>query len=226
MNHKKLFLGALAGMLALAAHSQVDRPWSSSVNLRINTTNDCTVPYAISATGKKLPIRWGLDVAWISEQNIRKGVNHIGKDNLSLVRGCFQTTYALVGDTKLTSQQQNVLQTRMRLANLVGDDVDLILNEDQEQGIINYYVTNGVANIPHWTNLIDATVAWIQDNYPKHKVIAVSPFNEPDFGWGQGSMADFKEIAKQLKKNYPRFADIAITGGNTLNNDRAMEWYN
>lgn len=226
MNHKKLFLGALAGMLALAAHSQVDRPWSSSVNLRINTTNDCTIPYAISATGKKLPIRWGLDVAWISEQNIRKGVNHIGKENLSLVRGCFQTTYALVGDTKLTSQQQNVLQTRMRLANLVGDDVDLILNEDQEQGIINYYVTNGVANIPHWTNLIDATVAWIQDNYPKHKVIAVSPFNEPDFGWGQGSMADFKEIAKQLKENYPRFADIAITGGNTLNNDRAMEWYN
>ena len=226
MRNKKLFIVALGCLCFASAHSQTGRPWSSSVNLRINATNDCTIPFYISDPGKKLPIRWGLDVAWISEQNIRKGVNHIGKQNLSLVRGSFQTTHALVGDTKLTNAQQTVLKERMRLTDIVGDDVDLILNEDQEQGIINYYVTNGVADIGHWTNLIDATVEWIETNYPKHKVVAISPFNEPDFGWGQGSMADFKEIAKQLKEDYPRFKDVAITGGNTLNNDRALEWYN
>lgn len=227
MRINKCFVATLSGMLiATAAHAQVDRPWSSSVNLRANATNNCIVPFAISDPGKKLPIRWGLDVAWVSEQNIRKGINHIGKENLSLVRGCFQTTYALVGDTQLTSAQQNMLKKRLSLANLVGDDVDLVLNEDQEQGIVNYYVSNGVANISHWANLIDATVAWIHDN-SKHKVVAVSPFNEPDFAqWGQGSIADFKDIAKELKENHPQFKDIAITGGNTLNNDRALEWYN
>lgn len=218
---------ALGGLLfATTAHSQTERPLSSSVNLRINATTDCTIPFYISDPGKQLPIRWGLDVAWMSEQNMRKGINHIGKENLSLVRGSFQTTYALISDTRLTSYQQNVLKERLRLADLVGDDVDLVLNEDQEQGIINYYTSNGVANIAHWANLIDATVAWIHDN-TKHKVVAVSPFNEPDFSqWGQGSLADFKDIAKELKENYPRFKDIDITGGNTLNNDRALEWYN
>ncbi|MBR4698912.1 MAG: hypothetical protein IKP16_03075, partial [Prevotella sp.] len=227
MRHKRLFIVALGGLLfATTAHSQTERPWSSSVNLRTNATTDCTIPFRISDPGKQLPIRWGLDVAWISEQNIRKGINHIGKENLSLVRGSFQTTYALIGDTRLTSYQQNVLKERLRLANLVGDDVDLVLNEDQEQGIIPYYTSNGVADVGHWANLIDATVAWIHDN-TKHKVVAVSPFNEPDFTqWGQGTLADFKDIAKELKENYPRFKDIDITGGNTLNNDRALEWYN
>ncbi|MBR4238429.1 MAG: RICIN domain-containing protein [Prevotella sp.] len=227
MRHKRLFIVALGGLLfATTAHSQTERPWSSSVNLRTNATTDCTIPFCISDPGKQLPIRWGLDVAWISEQNIRKGINHIGKENLSLVRGSFQTTYALIGDTRLTSYQQNVLKERLRLANLVGDDVDLVLNEDQEQGIIPYYTSNGVADVGHWANLIDATVAWIHDN-TKHKVVAVSPFNEPDFTqWGQGTLADFKDIAKELKENYPRFKDIDITGGNTLNNDRALEWYN
>ena len=227
MRHKRFFIVVLCVLLfATTAHSQTERPLSSSANLRINAATDCTVPFYISDPGKQLPIRWGLDVAWMSEQNMRKGINHIGKENLSLVRGCFQTTYALTSDNRLTTSQQSVLKQRLQLANLVADDVDLVLNEDQEAGIINYYTSNGVADVGHWANLIDATVTWIHEN-TKHKVVGVSPFNEPDFtNWGQGSLADFKEIAKQLKENYPQFKDIAITGGNTLNNDRALEWYN
>ena len=33
-------------------------------------------------------------------------------------------------------------------------------------------------------------------------------------------------MAKLLKENYPRCADIPLVGGNTLNNDKALDWYN
>lgn len=219
-----LLLSTMA--VATPAEAQFIRQ-SSSMNLTIPEQYDTDVPFYLADPGKKFPVRWGLDVAWISEQNIRKGINHIGKKNIYVVRGSFQTTEQLVDGTSLTDNQITTLRQRVQLARLVNDTINLILNEDQEQGIINYYGTKGSSNTEHWAALIDASVAWIQSNYPNNKVIAVSPFNEPDYAdWRQGSKANFKEIARKLKEEYPRFADIAITAGNTLNDDKAMEWYN
>lgn len=213
-----------AGWLATATAQETRL--SSSIYLTPKAKGATLVPYSINDPGKKLNIRWGLDVAWDSEQNVRKGINHIGKENLSIMRSSFQTTHALVNDTELTQSQKDRLNTRTKLINLVGKDVDIVLNEDQEAGIISYYVNNGVADVDHWCNLINASVQWLKDNYPDHKVVAISPYNEPDFGWGQGNLASFKEIAKKLKTEYPLFEDIAITGGNTLNCDEALKWYN
>lgn len=222
----KLFLSAIATCLCSVIMAQDQECVSSSINLSgINKTNALIV-FSINSEGKKLPVRWGLDVAWANEQNIRKGVNHIGKENISIVRGSFQTTKPLTNDSVLTSSQISMLKERMRLARIVGDTVDIILNEDQEAGIDEYYVINGNADERHWAALINASVKWIQQNYPNNKVIAVSPFNEPDYSWGQGSKADFKAIARILKEEYPRFKDIAITAGNTLNCDQALSWYN
>ena len=210
----------------IGSYAQNEKPSSSSANLTTSTATNTMIVFDVKAEGKKFPVRWGLDVAWPNEQNIKKGVNHIGKENLSIVRGSFQTTKPLTNDTQLTSAQINMLKERMRLINIVGDTVDIILNEDQEAGIDEYYVKNGNADEYHWAALINATVNWIHQNYPRHTVIAVSPFNEPDYGWGQGSKDDFKAIARVLKEDYPIFKDIAITAGNTLNCDRALEWYN
>ena len=215
-----------AWMMFLPAGAQ-DIRQSSSMNLVITTKHDTDVPFSLVDPGKKFPVRWGLDVAWISRQNVLKGINHIGKNNIYVVRGSFQTTEELIDDNTLTTNQINTLKERMQIARLVNDTINIILNEDQEQGIINYYGTKGSSNTAHWAALIDASVAWIQKNYPRNKVIAVSPFNEPDYAdWRQGSKADFYEIARKLKEEYPRFADIDITAGNTLNDDKAMEWYN
>lgn len=197
---------------------------SSSLWLKAHPANDIVIPYTPSDEGIRLPIRWGLDVAWVSEQNIRKGINHIGRDDITIARSSFQTTRPLTDDVALTSGQIDTLRIRTNLINLINNYVDIVLNEDQEAGIDEYYVKKGKADNNHWLNLITASVKWIHDN-SQHKVIALSPYNEPDYGWGQGSMADMKELSKLLKES-PITKDIAIAGGNTLNNDRASEWYN
>ncbi len=218
---------AASALLAIAAPlyaQNQDRP-SASMWLTPQPTSDMVVPFTPSDDGIRLPVRWGMDVAWLSEQNMRKGINHIGLTNLSLVRSSFQTTEPLNDDGSLTTAQIEMLRKRNAVADLIGNSVDLVLNEDQEAGIVEYYVKNGKADTDHWAQLIDASVAWIEAN-SKHKVIALSPFNEPDYGWGQGSMSDMKEIARKIKEDYPRLKDIAVTGGNTLNDDYASQWYN
>lgn len=210
----------------IATASAQEQRISSSINLYPVALKSTIVPFSINDNGVKLPIRWGLDVAWANEQNVRKGINHIGKDNISIMRSSFQTTYPLINDTELTTAQKNMLDTRMKLINIVDKNVDVVLNEDQEAGIVSYYVQNGVADVDHWCKLINASVEYLQDKYPTHKIVAISPYNEPDYGWGQGNLASFKEIAKKLKTEYPLFANIAITGGNTLNDDEALKWYN
>lgn len=219
-------LSVLVFLMAVSEVGMAQQRWSSSLYLQPQTPADVMVPFSVGSVGRSLPVRWGLDVAWISESNMKKGINFIGKDNLSIARGSFQTTYPLLGDSALTSSQISTLRQRMALVDLMGNKIDVVLNEDQEAGIVNYYVKDGVADVGRWARLIDASVAWVETN-TRHKVVAVSPFNEPDYSsWGQGSLSDFKEIARTLKEGYPRFADIAITGGNTLNCDQASSWYN
>lgn len=226
MNPKRMILIVSAWVACTFAMAQEERS-SSSLFLQTSTMANTTVPFYLQDPGKQLPIRWGLDVAWINDQNIRKGINHIGKENISLVRGCFRTKNALTNDSVLTSDHTTYLQRRINLARLVSDTVQLILNEDQEAGINTWYGTKGKSDTKHWAAMIDAHVKWIQEKYPKMRVVAISPFNEPDYSsWGQGSQADMKEIARLLKEEYPRFSDIAITAGNTLNCDQALAWYN
>ena len=82
MNPKRLLLAIMAFVACLHMTAQDERS-SSSMFLQPNTMANTTVPFYLQDPGVKLPIRWGLDVAWINQQNIRKGINHIGKENLS-----------------------------------------------------------------------------------------------------------------------------------------------
>ena len=79
-------------------------------------------------------------------------------------------------------------------------------------------------NATNWAKLIDVTTRRHQE--AGHTVITVSPFNEPDNPASvQGTATDFYNIAGLLKGN-SRFANIRISGGNTLNDDQALAWYN
>lgn len=50
---------------------------------------------------------------------------------------------------------------------------------------------------------------------------------KPDYFWNGTPINVFNEINKLLKDadEFPRFADIRISGGNTLNCDEALPWY-
>lgn len=182
---------------------------------------DRTVSFSVLDTGVYMPIIWGLDLAWLSESNIRRGIAFMGADRVDVVRASFQPTLPLVNGDLQTSQV-NDLNTRLNLIDLTGAKTKVVLNCDHPSVDASY-----IGNAVNWAALMDATTKRVQAR--GRTVVSISPFNEPDFGWGQYSgqngPLDFYAICGELRKN-PRFDSIRICGGNTLNSDQALPWYN
>ncbi|MFC0877253.1 LamG-like jellyroll fold domain-containing protein [Saccharicrinis sp. FJH2] len=195
---------------------------SASDNLVTQPVTDRIVLYNLSDEGVSLPITWGLDLAWLSVDNIRRGVAFMGSDRVDVVRSSFMPTSPLLngelqGEALTnTNQRMNIIDTYL------GTNTQVVLNCDHPS-VDSWYLGNAV----NWASLIDVTTRMHQER--GRTVISVSPFNEPDYGWGQytgsNGMSDFYNIVTELKKN-SRFTNIRISGGNTLNCDEALSWYN
>lgn len=202
--------------------------YSSTSNLTAQPTADCIVPFKLSEKGVVRQVEWGADMAWSHEQNLRRCVAFMGKDNVEVVRASFQPTYELV-DGDLQQEQKDAITERLRLLSFCDKGVKLMLNCDHPS-VDSWYEKNA----EHWAQLIDVTTDYFQK--AGYNVVSVAPFNEPDYGWNQwvpGSqdsnetnrMKGFAAVAAELREN-PRFDSIRICGGNTLNCDRALPWYN
>lgn len=207
---------AVLGLKAQSASSDVLAPIATGTKVVFSTTS----------AGVQLPVRWGLDAAWQSDENMRRGIAYIGKENIGVVRVSFQPTEALVGDTALTKSQLRAIENRIRLAKMAGKP-ELAINCDPADGKVATWFTSssGKANAARWAKLIDVTLSKYRAS--GLTVRTVAPFNEPDYGWGQGSIDDFREICGILLRNYADdFADVRLSAGNTLNCDQASHWYN
>jgi len=178
--------------------------------------SDRILQYSVADSGVAKPIIWGLDTAWPNEGNMRRGIAFMGAAQVDLVRASFQPTKPLVnGD--LQQQQIDDLNYRLYLIGLTGPNTKVTLNCDHPS--VDAWYSGSPAN---WAQLMDVTTRRVQE--AGRTVVSIAPFNEPDYGWGQGSLQDFYNIAGLLKQN-PRFNNIRISGGNTLNNDQAHTWY-
>ena len=225
MKPKIFILSAL--LLFVSSHSmaQEDRIPSTSSFLSPTAASDRMVVFSISGEGKRFQPTWGLDQAWISEQNFRKGINHMGKENIGIGRSAFRVKNALVDDSKLDSDAKNAHSQRNRIFNILRDDLPLVLTCDQEAGVAAYYRSGNNANVEKWAKMLNAHVEHLNST-SKHPVVGVSPFNEPDYWTEEGATVNnSRDIAKKLKEDYPLFSNIAIVGGNTLNDDKAASWY-
>ncbi len=187
--------------------------------LEANIVTDRTLSFSTDDEGLRLPIQWGLDTAWPDEGNMLRGIAFIGKENLSIARGSFQPSDLISNDGTLSEAQTKALNERLRLIGLSGVR-DVVLNCDHE--VLNR--DNYVGKAEEWAKLIRATADYVQRR--GYRVITVSPFNEPDYTpWGQGSKDDFRNVARLLKES-PFFNNIRVSGGNTLNCDEALTWFN
>ncbi len=146
----------------------------------------------------------------------------MGADNVDLVRASFQPTHPLV-DGDLQQEQIDWLNLRLSFVALTGPNTKVALNSDHPSVSSWYKNADGSVNAARWAQLLDVTTRRVQE--AGRTVVSIAPFNEPDYGWGQGSMQDFYNIADLLKQN-SRFDNIRISGGNTLNADQALPWYN
>ncbi len=220
MKNHYLFITLLFILGSLSAQkAQSETPATSAANFfSAHPVPDRTLYYNVSDSGVPTPIIWGLDTAWPSQDNMRRGIAFMGAERISIVRASFQPTLPLVnGD--LQSEQINWLNTRLNLVNLVGPHATVMLNCDHPS-VYSWYAGNAA----NWAALMDVTTRRVQER--GRRVVSIAPFNEPDYtAVGQGTMQDFFNIAGELRKN-PRFDTIRISGGNTLNTDQALPWYN
>lgn len=171
----------------------------------------CTIPDA--------PVKWGMDVAWDSEDNVRRGTNFIGSGPLQTGRISFQPSDLVDANGNLSPQQQAKLQSRLNHIAISGVH-NVIVNCDHEALNSNNYYGKPY----EWYRVIKATVKYAQSK--GFTVTTVSPFNEPDYtSWGEGTKAHFKEICRYISED-PEMEGIRISAGNTLNCDQALSWYN
>ena len=220
----------------LLAHAQ-DATQTASANdyLTANKRTDVTILFNTNDEGVKTPVLWGLDTAWPDEWNIVRGTTFIGREQLGTGRVSFQPSDLIV-DGELSADQKKDLERRLQLMAKTGVK-DIALNSDHEvlcaygeddteewKAEAAEHRKNYVGKPEEWIKLFKATV-----NYCRAKgfnVVSIAPFNEADFTeWNQGTMQDFKNICKFMKED-EFFDGIRVSGGNTLNSDKALEWYN
>ncbi len=191
------------------------------------------VPFDVTAPGTEYKVNWGMDAAWDWDFNVNRGVAHIGKGNFATGRVSFQPNDLVTdngdGTYELTARQKTKLKWRCDLMKLTGT-TQVNINCDHEALADDNWAgrTNYQGKPQEWYKLIKASVAYVKTQ--GLEVISISPFNEPDYVWQQAknenqAMADFLSIAQLLKAD-SYFDGIRICGGNTLNSDRALPWYN
>ena len=222
-----------AAALAISAAAQ---PLPSSWDLYPATTiADRSLAFDTDAEGVSLPILWGFDTAWNDEANMLRGVRYTGSDIIGVARVSFQPWAEITEKGVLPPMLQENLDKRMKTVGIIGHKVDIALNLDGGEPTIkeiyggldadNNYIGNPADVADAYARLIDATAAAVQAQ--GYKVVSAAPLNEPDYYWNGTPINVFNEINRRLKNfdEYPRFADIRISGGNTLNCDQALPWY-
>lgn len=225
MNNRLSILAVAACCAATVCAQDVIRS-SSSIYLPAWQKADVTISFDIDGEGKRFYPTWGLDQAWMKDQNLLKGINHMGKENIGIGRSAFRFTDALQNDSVLAPSVVNAMKSRNATFDKLNKRLPIVFTADQEAGTNEYFVKNKSADIAHWAAMINSHVHWMQAN-TEHPVVGISPFNEGDY-WTveEGATATKQwQVAKLLKEQYPRCADIPMVGGNTLNNDKALEWY-
>ena len=230
MKHKVLFPFILS-LLSLPTEAQTV---SCASQMTAQPKADVTVPFRVTDEGVATPIEWGLDLAWLSEDNVRRGILFAGKDIIDIIRTSFMPT-ASVAEGQLSNAQIRKVRERANIIKKYAKEgVALNLNDDH-------------ASVDPWYNENSATVKtaergkrWAQviDLHIKQyaalgltNFVSISPFNEPDFGWDQGyastRMSDFLNVCKSLRNDFDGAYDgVRLCGGNTLNDDKAYEWWN
>lgn len=177
-----------------------------------------TLVFSTQSVGEKLQLsHWGLDTAWDSPDNMRRGVMYMGQEQVDIVRVSFPINEPLVnGD--LPASKKRHFESRLETAKIAGDKPFSML-PDTDRGVHPWFKNGKDVDPQRWVQLIAAA----QRLYGR-KMLAVEAFNEADWGWGQGSAQNLSEILAALQK-HPDFEGVELSGPSTLSSDAAESWY-
>ncbi|APZ45923.1 hypothetical protein BW723_06275 [Polaribacter reichenbachii] len=208
--------------LILIVFTNINAQSSTSDNLVIQPNTNRTVVYDVNATGETKTLVWGLDTAWASLENMKRGIAFMGADNVDVVRVSYFTHQPLVNG-ELHPDIKVLIDKRLGYIDLFGRPMQLTMNSVRNS-VDPSYGTDGNYNPVTWAANIAATINYYEA--AGHEVISISPCNECDLGtdYGNGDMP-FNAALNQELRTLPELDGIRISSS-TLNTDQALPWYN
>ena len=230
MKHLRTLILTLSTFFACA--SAYAQPVSQASFLRAVPKTDVTVPFRVLDEGIVTPIEWGLDLAWLSEDNIRCGITYAGKDIIEIIRTSYMPTESVEGGALSSAQISKIRQRANIIKKYAKSGVSLNLNDDHAS-VDAWYNASNVTSAERgkrWAQVIDLHIKKYAE-LGLTNFVSISPYNEPDYGWDQGlsssRKADFLNTCKSLRNDFDGAYDgVRLCGGNTLNDDMAYEWWN
>ena len=214
----KRTLFILCCLFCIKATAQERTP-HSNMWLKAFPKSDAQVNYQYDGTGTEYKVSWGMDTAWDWDYNVRRGTNHIGKENLSTGRISFQPSDLVDESGNLSSAQTQALRSRINHIKLSGVK-DVVLNCDHEAlNSTNYY-----GKPQEWYKVIKASVKFAQAM--GMNIVSILPFNEPDYSPNNAPTVSGMVSVAQLIRANDVTKDIDLTGPNTLNCDYGKSWWN
>lgn len=161
---------------------------------------------------------WGLDTCWASYDNMYRGLIFMGTNNVNLVRVGYVVDAPLTNND-ISASQKATLQNFASLAHLAPASARWDLN--MASSVDPWYQSGAGTVYPdRWAAAMQACQQYYNRNF-----WMVEGFNEPDYGWGQGSKQNLYDLFGYLQAS-ANFTGAAMAGGSTLNNDVALSWFN
>ena len=231
---KKILIFTFTAMMAHGVTAQVI---STSRGMKAVPVTDNSVPYDLSDAGEAKPLEWGLDLAWLDERNLRCGLQTAGQDLIEVVRSSFRPSDSNADGTLSESQQSYVNQRADLIKKYCKAGVLVNLNDDHAV-VGSTYMCNSIvptsvnACATEWAKCIDVHRQAFQAL--GINVESVSPVNENDYNY-HGQISENESIRRNVAKkicqmlvNDYGYLDLGlhVVGGNTLNCDRASEYWN
>ncbi len=175
-----------------------------------------SVPYDISEPGEEQVVRWGVDTAWQWSWWPLRATNHM-QECVGLGR---------VTITPRTSGTHTALENGQ--TSIFDDQLSwLAKSKVQDLYLLAGNGSGSAWNISYRTPFIEDIALAVQYlNGKGYNVVAISPFNEPDYGPNNAPDASEQAAVARLMHQHSVLKDIPIAGPSCLNPDYAYSWWN
>ncbi len=193
---------------------------SASSTLVAQPIPDRLVPYSVADPGVAKPMIWGMDAGgWTNPAIWQTGVAYLGASNVQITRIPAFPTDTLYGNA-LQPRQKALVKERLDHVAAAGHSLQVMLNPGG--GEIAWYSRDAVG-YARYALLMELTKNYIESF--GHKVVSITGYNEPDPAYAGVSQQNFYDFIAACKAR-PALSGLRFCGGNTLNNDFALSWYN
>ena len=212
-----MLIGASAQSVTTASSSMEANPWTEGI------------PYDITAQGKKHSFVAGMG-GWSWDFFAYKQRNWVGQEYLNIARVGFigDNNTSSSAPTSLTSAQQTSIDTELNnIAPTGAKNLLLLCDMSNSSGEVTSWTSTSGTGKRRRTNYVkqmELAVKYIESK--GYTVVAVAPFNEPDYNdlkTSGGTAKNFNAVAKDMQSNTTLKG--RVFGPNTLNNSEGKTWY-